>query len=193
MLLATRLSSSRQPTLSAFAASLLSAALRSIQPQRIHRLHVFLLACGSLRAAGCHAFCTNTRYPATQGKRLYLTNSQKAKNHASPCVVPLHSGLLWKDENTKALHFTPHIASPRSSYLTAFRSSTLAPLAGRLASLRSFLSPAGLAVRTITLRSTASVQPFSSRLFFLRGLAIAPFQITFSLVQYFTHDFLGIK
>lgn len=59
MLLASRLSSSRQPTLSAFAASLLSTALRSAQPQRIHRLPVFVLACGSLRAAGCHAFCNN--------------------------------------------------------------------------------------------------------------------------------------
>lgn len=70
-------------------------SLRSAQPQRIHRLPVFLLACGSLRAAGCHAFCTNAWYPTTQAIA-YTFPTLKAKNHASPCVVPFHSGLLSK-------------------------------------------------------------------------------------------------
>jgi hypothetical protein len=47
--------------------------------------------------------------------RLYQANAQKAKNHASLCVVSLHSGLLSGRKITKALHSTSHIANPSSA------------------------------------------------------------------------------
>ena len=60
MLLAAQSSSSRQPSLSCCPASLHFVASSHFIPfsrSAVHRLPIILLACGSLRAAGCHVFC----------------------------------------------------------------------------------------------------------------------------------------
>lgn len=162
MLLATRLSSSRQPTLSAFAASLHSA----IASFRFSRntstgCQCFCSPAGRCGLRDCHAFCINAWYPNAKAIA-YTWPTHKGKKSRQPLCSSAPFRAFVESKNTKALHSTPHIAIPRCSFLTAFRSGTLAPLAGRLAKL-----VCRAATRSVTLRSLHP--PVSRFLVFLRS------------------------
>ena len=72
-----------------------SAHCTSFSRKKSTGCQCFCSPAGRCGLRDCHAFCTT---PGSQhtGNRLYPANAQKAKNHASPCVVPFHSGLLWR-------------------------------------------------------------------------------------------------
>lgn len=114
------------------------------------------------KSIGCPCFCS----PAGRcGLRLDFIDS--LRQVGKPCVV--RSGLSCLLQKKAKDHASPSLLhSIRApSFLGLSPGSTLAPLAG--GSQPPFVPlSGGLAVRAITLRSTASGQPFSSRLFFLR-------------------------
>jgi len=137
---------------------LFSPASRSfVAKLKIHRLPVFLLACGSLRAAGCHDFCNNAKISQHTGNRLYLPMLKSKKSRQPLCSsVPFRA--FVENQITKALHSTSHIASLSSATWRNSQSGTLAPLAGRLAKL-----VCRAATRSVALRS---LHPPASRFWF---------------------------
>ncbi len=125
-------------------------------PCGIHRLPVFLLACGSLRAACCHDFCNNAKVSQYTSNRLYLPMLKSKKSRQPLCSsVPFRA--FVEIQNTKALHSTSHIPRPSSAKWNS-RPGTLAPLAGRLAKL-----VCRTATRSVALRS---LHPPASRFWF---------------------------
>lgn len=106
------------------------------------------------KSTGCPCFCSPAGRCGLQAVMLFaptlgipphrqsLIPSQRSKGKKSrqPLCSSVPFRAFVEDQITKALHSTSHIASPRSSYLTAFRSGPLAPLAdGSQASVRSSL------------------------------------------------------
>ena len=134
-------------------------------------------------AAGCGTvmlFATTQRYPCTQAIAYTFPDAQSKKSRQPLCSSVSFRAFV-EDKITKALHFTSHIASPRSSYLTAFRSGPLAPLAGgSQASDRSSLRLAWPFVHYAALHSLRPAV-LAQGCFFLRGVPAAlSFQTTFS-------------
>ncbi|MEQ9217926.1 MAG: hypothetical protein RLO17_07790 [Cyclobacteriaceae bacterium] len=115
-------------------------------------------------AAGCGTvmlFAPTQRYPCTQAIAYTFPNAQSKKSRQPLCSSVSFRAFV-EDQITKALHSTSHIASPRSSYLTAFRSSPLAPLAGgSQASVRSSLRLAWPFVHYAALHSLRPAVCFS--------------------------------